>query len=159
GRFFVVIDEAHRGMTEDRGAAEATTIIQKFIKGSAELPAVPIVVGISATPERFNNLIVGTNRASRPVNVDVADVRASGLIKDTIVLHHPKKTQPTDMTTLRAAAGSPKASTKQWAAYCAAHEDYTVTPLLVVQVEDASGKGQISETDIPQALRTIRDAY
>jgi type III restriction enzyme len=32
--FFVVIDEAHRGMQESRGRAEANTIIQKFIKGS-----------------------------------------------------------------------------------------------------------------------------
>jgi type III restriction enzyme len=30
GRLFVIIDEAHRGMTEDKGTAEAATIIQKF---------------------------------------------------------------------------------------------------------------------------------
>lgn len=158
GKFFVIVDEAHRGMTEDGGAAEAATIVQKFIKGSAgEIPPVPVVVGISATPERFNALIVGTNRASRPVNVDVADVRSSGLIKDTIVLHHPKKEQPTDMTMLREAAKSLKTFSAQWAAYCAKEEEFTVIPLLVVQVEDAGGKGQISETDIPQAMRIIRD--
>lgn len=157
GKFFVIVDEAHRGMTEEKGIAEAATIIQKFIKGSQELPPVPVVVGISAAPERFNSLIVGTNRASRPVNVDVADVRASGLIKETIVLHHPKKSQPTDMTMLREAARSLKAFTMQWASYCAAQEDFTVLPLLVVQVEDAGGKGQVSETDILQGIRIIRD--
>src|SRR5215469_9483599 len=48
GKFFVVIDEAHRGMTEGREQTEATTIIQKFIKGSpGEIPPVPVVVGIS----------------------------------------------------------------------------------------------------------------
>ena len=114
GKFFVIIDEAHRGMTEHKGLAEAATIIQKFIKGSQELPPVPVVVGISATPERFTSLIVGTNRATRPVNVDVADVRASGLIKKTIVLHHPKKDQPTDMTMLREAARVLKRFTTQW---------------------------------------------
>lgn len=159
GKFFVIVDEAHRGMTEEEGIAEAATIIQKFIKGSQELPPVPVVVGISATPERFNNLIVGTNRATRPVNVDVADVRASGLIKETIVLHHPKEDQPTDMTMLREAARSLKAFTTQWATYCAAQEEFTVLPLLVVQVEDSGGKGQISETDIAQGMRMIRDAY
>lgn len=158
GKFFVIVDEAHRGMTEEKGIAEAATIIQKFIKGSQELPPVPVIVGISATPERFNNLIVGTNRASRPVNVEVADVRASGLIKETIVLHHPKKDQPTDMTMLREAARSLKAFTAQWATYCAAEEEFTVLPLLVVQVEDSGGKGRISETDIAQAMRIIRDA-
>ena len=119
----------------------------------------PVVVGISATPERFNSLIVGTNRATRPVNVDVADVRASGLIKETIVLHHPKKDQPTDMTMLREAARALKRFTTQWATYCAAQEEFTVVPLLVVQVEDSGGKGNISETDIAQGMRMVRDAY
>jgi type III restriction enzyme len=159
GKFFVIVDEAHRGMTEDRNTAEAASIVQKFIKGSSEIPAVPVIVGISATPERFNSLILGTNRATRPVNVDVADVRASGLIKERIVLHHPKTQQPTDMTMLREAGRALKAFTVQWAAYCATNEDFTVAPLLVVQVEDSGGKGQISETDIAQAIRTIRDAY
>lgn len=158
GKFFVIVDEAHRGMTEEKSVAEAATIIQKFIKGSQEIPPVPVVVGISATPDRFNNLIVGTSRHSHPVNVDVADVRASGLIKETIVLHHPKKDQPTDMTMLREAARSLKAFTTQWASYCAAQEEFTVLPLLVVQVEDSGGKGQISETDIAQGIRIIRDA-
>ena len=159
GKFFVIIDEAHRGMSERKGLAEAATIIQKFIKGSQELPPVPIVVGISATPERFNSLIVGTDRATRPVNVDVADVRASGLIKETIVLHHPKKDQPTDMTMLRETARALKRFTMQWATYCAAQEEFTVIPLLVVQVEDSGGKGSISETDIAQGMRMVRDAY
>ena len=109
-------------------------------EGSAgEIPPVPVIVGISATPERFNNLIVGTGRMSRPVDVAVEDVRASGLIKETIVLHHPKKQQPTDMTMLREAARSLKASTAKWAAYCAAQEEFEVVPLLVVQVEDSPG--------------------
>jgi type III restriction enzyme len=158
GKFFVIIDEAHRGMTEEKGQAEAATIIQKFIKGSpGELPAVPVIVGISATPERFQKLIVGTGRMNRPIDVDIVDVRASGLIKETIVLHHPMKNQPTDMTMLREAARSLKAFTTQWTRYCASQEGYAVLPLLVVQVEDAGGKGHISETDIPQGIRMVRD--
>lgn len=158
GRFFVVIDEAHRGMIEDKGAAEAATIIQKFIKGApGEIPPVPVVLGISATPERFTSLLAGTSRSTRSVNVDVAEVRASGLIKETIVLHHPTKHQPTDMTMLREAATALKEFTTRWATYCATQEEFTVLPLLVVQVEDANGKGAISETDIAQALRVIRD--
>lgn len=157
-KFFVIIDEAHRGMIEDKAQDEAATIIQKFIKGSAgEIPPVPIVVGISATPERFNRLIVGTSRANRPIDVDVADVRESGLIKDTIVLHHPSLEQPTDMTMLREAARALKKFTGQWAGYCAAQEEFTVQPLLIVQVEDSGGKGSISETDIAQAIRMLRD--
>ena len=85
-------------------------------------------------------------------------MRASGLIKETIVLHHPKKDQPTDMTMLREAARALKRFTMQWATYCAGQEEFTVVPLLVVQVEDSGGKGSISETDIAQGMRMVRDA-
>lgn len=145
-------------MTEDKGQAEAATIIQKFIKGSpGELPPVPVVVGISATPQRFSQLIVGTGRMNRPVDVDVADVRISGLIKDTIVLHHPTHEQPTDMTMLREAARSLKKYAAHWASYCVTEESFTVMPLLVVQVEDSGGRGQLSETDIAAAIGILRD--
>jgi type III restriction enzyme len=158
GKVFVIVDEAHRGMTEGKEQAEATTIIQKFIKGvPGELPPVPVIVGISATPERFNRLIVGTGRMSRPVDVEVEDVRLSGLIKETIVLHHPKKEQPTDMTMLREAAKSLKAFTAQWSSYCATQDEVEVIPLLMVQVEDAAGNAGTSETDIAQAIRMLRD--
>jgi type III restriction enzyme len=157
-RFFVIVDEAHRGMMEEAGQEEAASIIQKFIKGSpGEIPPVPIVVGISATPERFNRLIIGTSRMHRPIDVDVAEVRESGLIKETIVLHHPSREQPTDMTMLREAARALKKFSDQWAGYCAAQEEFTVQPLLVVQVEDSGGKGAISETDIAQGIRMLRD--
>ncbi|MFL5241556.1 MAG: DEAD/DEAH box helicase [Gemmataceae bacterium] len=157
-KFFVIIDEAHRGMSEGKEQADATTIIQKFIKGAQpEIPPIPLIVGISATPERFNRLITGTGRMTRPIDVDVADVRSSGLIKETIILHHPKKEQPTDMTMLREAAKSLKEFTKRWGDYCATQDDVQVAPLLVVQVEDSGGKGKISETDIAQAMRILRD--
>jgi type III restriction enzyme len=158
GKFFLIIDEAHRGMTEGRGQAEATTIIQKFIKGSpGEVQPVPLVVGVSATPERFNKLIAGTGRHTKPVDIDVQDVRASGLIKEALVLFHPKKEQPTDMTMLREAARSLKNYTKHWSEHCSAHEDVEIVPLLVVQVEDARNKHETSETDIAEAMAMIRD--
>ncbi len=158
GKFFVIVDEAHRGMSEGDEQAEAASIIQKFIKGVPnELTPVPVVVGISATPERFNRLIVGTRRTNRPVDVEVADVRLSGLIKESIILHHPKKEQPTDMTMLREAALSLKVFTEQWSNYCAAQDEPEVSPLMVVQVEDASNAKGISETDIPQAMRMLRE--
>jgi type III restriction enzyme len=60
---------------------------------------------------------------SRPVDVAVEDVRASGLIKETIILHHPKREQPTDMTMLREAARSLKSFTSNWSTYCSAQEN------------------------------------
>ncbi len=157
GKFFVIIDEAHRGMTEGRDQADANSIIQKFIKGSpGGIPPVPVVVGISATPGRFNSLIVGTGRHTRPIDIDTADVRSSGLLKETIILHHPKKEQPTDMTLLRESALSLQNFTSHWGAYCDAQHETPVRPLLLVQVEDG-GRGQISKTDITQAIRILRD--
>lgn len=106
--FFVIVDEAHRGMSENpRVRNEATTIVQKFIKGSpGEISPVPTVVGISATPERFNRLVEGTSRTARSTVIKPEDVRAFGLLKEIITLYHPTEKQPSDMTMLRAAAQS-----------------------------------------------------
>ena len=59
-RFYVIIDEAHRGM-QGKEAGRTTTIMQKFIKGSDVngLPPMPVVIGMSATSERFNRLVEG----------------------------------------------------------------------------------------------------
>ena len=54
---YLILDEAHRGMkppsTGDR--AEKATIVQRLVNGSNAVPPVPIVWGISATVERFND--------------------------------------------------------------------------------------------------------
>jgi type III restriction enzyme len=44
-RLYFIIDEAHRGM-QGRDAAHATTIMQKFLKGSPDdgLPTMPVVI-------------------------------------------------------------------------------------------------------------------
>lgn len=157
GSFFVLIDEAHRGMGESiRSRNEATTIVQKFILGSpGEIPPVPLVAGISATPARFNRLIEGTSRANRQVVVPPAEVRASGLLKEVITLYHPREDQPSDMTMLQAAVRSWVAYGEEWRDYCLSQGELVVQPLLAVQVQDASGK-QISKTDIAGVLAAIQ---
>ena len=89
-RFVLIIDEAHRGASAtDRNR---TPIMQKFILGSEQdgLPAVPLVLGMSATPQRFTQLLGNTNRTQRPVNITPDQVRSSGLLKDMILVHNPK---------------------------------------------------------------------
>lgn len=157
--FFLFIDEAHRGMQENaRQRNVATSITQRFIKGADNdlPPPVPIIVGISATPERFNALLAGTNRIRRSVVVDVADVRESGLLKEAIDIHLPDADQA-EMTMLRNAATQWRKYWRHWDAYCAKEKEPTVRPLLVVQVEDGPGN-QLSRTDIVEAMRVIRDA-
>lgn len=159
GAFFVLIDEAHRGMGEtNKDQKYAHTIIQKFIKGSAEIPAVPLIIGISATPQRFNALIAGTSRTARACDVKAEDVRASGLLKERISLFHPDEKQPADMTMLRAAVRSWKTYTQHWQDYSAAQNEPPVYPIFVVQVEDAPSTSKaISKTDIGEVLRIIRE--
>ena len=154
--FFVFIDEAHRGMGENPKARhEATTIMQKFIKGSpGEIPAIPLIAGISATVRRFQTLIEGTSRTARQCDVPPGDVRESGLLKEQVVLFHPSSTQPSDITLLRSAALAWRDMSTQWKTYCTEQEIEQVVPILVVQVEDGSGK-TVTRTDMTEAMTAL----
>lgn len=152
--FYVVIDEAHRGMEEGRQREDANTIIQKFIKGSDEVPQVPIIFAISATIERFDEVVARTGRVKRPVEVPIDAVRDSGLLKDAVDLFHPEETQPSDITMLRAAAQAWKNYRERWEAHGSEEKDVAVRPVLVVQVQDASGK-QVSKTDLGEVLSAL----
>jgi type III restriction enzyme len=158
--FFLIIDEAHRG-TAERPAAreEAATIVQKFIKGSDAdgLPPVPLIAGISATPERFQRVIGGAGRVQRPVEVPPENVRASGLLKDFIDLHHPIRAQASDITMLGQAAKAWRDVWDRWEKYCARTGDQVVRPILVVQVEDGTAK-QLTKTDLKQCVEAITRA-
>lgn len=149
GDFYVLIDEAHRGMGQSRQAInEANSIIQKFIKGEpGEANPVPLIVGISATPTRFDELVHGTSRTARQVVVEPAQVRESGLIKEAIVFWHPTEKQPGDMTLLRSAVQAWRSYRHHWSDYSAKEGLEPVRPLLVLQVEDAPGKKDASEAD------------
>jgi len=155
--FWLVLDEAHKGMLEGREAEQAATIAQKFIKGSpGEIPAIPLILGISATPDRFVQLLKGTARTQRPVTVDPEEVRASGLLKETIVLFHPTEKQPSDWSLLRASAEKLQRYREQWANYCDAEGEPLVDPVLVVQVEDASD-GSVTRTELDEAIGILED--
>lgn len=153
--FVLIIDEAHRGATAtDRNR---TTIMQKFIVGSETdgLPPVPLVLGMSATPQRFTTLLGNTNRTQRPINIYPDDVRASGLLKDWIVVRHPKTAVAGDLTLLESAAKSWKHFTKLWAEYCLQEREKDIVhPILVVQIEDGSSHS-ISRTPLDDVVRVI----
>lgn len=86
-RLYFIIDEAHRGM-QGREAGRATSIMQRFLKGSTDikLPPMPLVIGISATSARFNALVGDTNSTLQKCVISANEVRASGLLKDRIVI-------------------------------------------------------------------------
>lgn len=155
-RFYLVIDEAHRGTAEDsRDRTTAASIVQKFIKGSeGEIPPIKLVIGMSATPEKFLN-ILDARRTKREYVIDPADVRLSGLLKDSIVLRHPAESQPSDWSLLYAATEKWRAFTEEWRAYAAKEKlDVTVKPVFVVQVENGNDK-RLTNTDLEKTLETI----
>ena len=157
-RLYFVIDEAHRGM-QGREAGKATTIMQKFIKGSTEdgLAPMPIVIGMSATIERFYALAADTPSTTQKASVTPDEVRASGLLKDRIVITYPDETLVNkDMGVLQAAADEWKDKWEHWAQYCTEQHYAQVNPVFVVQVQNGSGD-KISDTDLDDCLRKIEE--
>ena len=157
-RLYFIIDEAHRGM-QGQAAAKATTIMQKFLKGSREdsLHPAPLVIGVTATPERFNRLIEGTDSTIHKVIVVTDDVRQSGLLKDRIIIAYPEDPSGSkDMAVLQAAADDWKQKWDHWFQYCR-EEHYThVNPVFVIQVQNQTGDS-ISDTDLGDCLQKIEE--
>ncbi len=157
-RFVLIIDEAHRG-TQGREAENADTILMKFLGGSVgELDAVPLVLGISATPDKFVKLCGELGRPLWQVVVDPQDVRESGLIKDVVDLYHPDEAAPSHVTMLQLGIQDWKQYQKAWAQYGADEKEDVPRPVLLVQVEDAkAGHSALSQTDLDLVVRTLRD--
>jgi hypothetical protein len=152
---YLVLDEAHRGMGSPTAAARnaKATIVLRLINGAQGVPGVPVVWGISATVERFNNAMEGaTGRGSLPnVAVDAQKVQESGLLKDTIVLDIPDEAGKFDTVIVRRAADKLKQSTLAWSGYANRQgESQPVIPLMVLQVPNTP-----DPKDIGQALATI----
>ena len=105
---------------QGREASKATTIMQKFIKGSSadHIPPMPVVIGMSATTQRFNALVEGTSSTIHKSIVTTDEVRASGLLKDRIVITYPEESAVNnDMAILQAAADDWKEKANQVKGY------------------------------------------
>lgn len=153
--FVLVIDEAHRGATASD--KNRMPIMQKFVRGSPAdgLPPVPLVLGVSATPQRFTTLLGNTNRTQRPVNIDPEDVRQSGLLKDWIVVENPKTATAGELTLLEQAAKKWQDFTRLWSEYCNREKEKDVVrPILVVQVEDG-GESTLTRSPLNDIVRVI----
>lgn len=158
-RLYFIIDEAHRGM-QGRQAGTATTIMQRFIKGSPEhnLSPIPVVIGMSATSERFDALIgKGTTSSLHKVIVSPAQVRQSGLLKDRIVITYPEDpTKHSDMAVLQAATDEWQDKCRHWYQYTYEQHYSNVNPVFVIQVCAGSGK-KISDTDLDDVIAKIEE--
>jgi type III restriction enzyme len=154
--FYVVIDEAHRGMRVGREVQKAQSILQKFLLGSSEdgLCRMPLVLGMSATPLRFEQLLAGTTHTVHKVYVKAQDVRESGLIKDRILIDFPENDTQAEMSLVAEAARRWNSIANRWSEYCKAQNEALVSPILVIQVEDGTDK-TLTKTDLVTTLTTV----
>ena len=133
--------------------------MQTFIKGSSEngIPPMPVVIGMSATTQRFNALVEGTASTIHKCVVTADEVRSSGLLKDRIVITYPEEDAVNkDMAILQAAADDWKEKWEHWSQYCYEQHYAYVNPILIVQVLNGSGK-KLTDTDLDDCLRKIEE--
>ena len=158
-QFYVVIDEAHRGTnTSVQAENKAYSIMQKFIKGSNEdgLCVMPLIIGVTATPQRFDNLIAGTTSMVQKVVVPPEKVRESGLLKDRIIIHYPDIQLNADMTMFEGAVKNWRKKCAHWKSYCERENEKMVNPILVVQVEDGSER-EVTRTDLGACVDLLEE--
>lgn len=160
-RLYVIIDEAHRG-TQGTEAGKATSIMQRFIKGFDtdihHMRPMPLIVGMSATAERFNRLIDSCEHSALlRVLVKPEDVRSSGLLKERIKVVYTEDVGKYDtVAVLQAAVEEYVSKCEHWLNYTRVYHYENVCPIFVVQVEAGSGK-KISDTNLDEMLATIND--
>jgi len=160
--FVLVIDEAHRGMgvtTIERNKRK--TIIRKFIDGAEDegLQPVPLVLGMSATTQRFDEYLAQADhsRTTRKVVISPAEVQESGLLKDTLIVANPEGPVDGDMTLLSVAAKQWKTFDKLWSAYCSNEGEPSVRPILVVQVEDGlPEQNKLTKTNLDEVIEVLK---
>ena len=163
GSLIVIIDEAHQGALgkgKGRGTDAPQSIMQRFVIGHKEdnlllMPPSPIIVGVSATPERFEKLTYRSGRQTHSVAVPVNAVRKSGLVKQQIRLRHPTDSASADITLLESALRRHRDFVDAWARHSQAGA--RVKPVTLVQVEDGS-ESELSKTDLEEVLSTISRA-
>ena len=145
---YMLFDEAHKGL----GSAAKTdktgeTITTKVIDGEDGKCPIPVVVGISATPKRFTTAMA--NRSERVpypvVKVSPADVQASGLLKDKIILQAPTEGAAVYNIYLTEACKNLVQSTLMWDMYCLKNDEPMVRPLMVIQVPNKVSQDKIRE--------------
>ncbi len=165
-RLYFIIDEAHRGAKSKREAGTDTTIMQRFIRGyehtengvRRKMRSMPVILGISATAERFNTLVGNiTNVGLQKCVVTADEVRGSGLLKDRIVITYPEDPEKNnDIVLLEAAVEEWLKKCKRWYQYTSEQHYANVDPVLVVQVCQGS-RGAISDTNLEDVLTKIEE--
>lgn len=145
---YLFIDEAHRGLGANASSERGTaTIYASLIDGLDGRAAMPIVVGVSATPQRFEAAMdQRTDRVRMPkVAVTPREVQESGLLKDIIELRVPEKDDPVEHQYLTMACERYALACREWGEYCAREGESPVNPLLLIQAADNVSSSALAE--------------
>lgn len=145
---YLFIDEAHRGLGANASSERGTaTIYANLIDGLDGRAAMPIVVGVSATPQRFEAAMgQRADRVRMPkVAVTPREVQESGLLKDIIELRVPEKDDPVEHQYLTMACERYALACSEWDEYCAREGEGPVNPLLLVQAADNVSNSALAE--------------
>lgn len=167
---YFFIDEAHRGTGEK--IKNYDTILKRLIKGhetayGLKVPPMPIIFGISATPQRFNDMMskMEEERLSlENVNIDIDKVQESGLLKDIISLSIPDQKEEDESIFLRNGIIKLKEMSSAWEIYCKKENIESINPIMVVQTKNINTKNQkdrnAQETkEITEYVNTIISQY
>lgn len=156
----LILDEAHKGMKPGK---DKKTTVRQLIDGrlSGGGAAVPVVWGISATVDRFEEAMTGTAGRDHltAVVVDNDLIRASGLVKDRVLLDNPEEAGVFDTTMLREAVRTLADMDRRWSAYTTANDLPAVQPAMVIQVPDKASPSKFGEivTVIGEEWPHLRD--
>lgn len=145
---YLFIDEAHRGLGSNTSSDKGTgTIYANLIDGYEGRAAMPIVVGVSATPQRFDAAMdLRENRIRMPrVTVTPREVQESGLLKDIIELRVPEKDDSVEHQYLTMACQRFALACSKWDEYCSEQGERSIHPLLLVQTADNIGMSALAE--------------
>ncbi|WP_415395012.1 DEAD/DEAH box helicase [Rhodococcus globerulus] len=158
GEDFVVIwDEAHRGSGTkgtERKSIAGTIVGGGLTNIGTVQPPAPVVLGISATPDRFQVAMQAADRTMRLVEIKAGEVRESGLLKDRILLRSLGESQSADNTMLALAVEDLKSADQAWRTHHETTGDRLVEPLLVVQVEP-----KVTDARLLEILSVLESAW
>lgn len=143
-KLVIMIDEAHVGMNTERSR---DTIVSRIIGGAKTgRPAAPVIVGITATPKRFEKAMDTMKRRVRATRIGVDQVQASGLLKDGLVLASPQQIAANfnESALLRHAVSTVRRYEHDWATYSAQNNEPQVLPALVIQVGNTPTNDELS---------------
>lgn len=157
--FLLVIDEAHKGIGREKSSGDRDTIIKTCLEGGNNLydganqPAAPVALVMTATPQKFKDAMVASERLTPEAKVRVKEVQDEGLLKPRVRVEFAEENQRAHHTLLESGTEDLYRSQGWWKDA----EDggfQHVLPALVVQVENS-----ISKAELGARMKTITDKW